>query len=63
MPKTLGLRHVALQVNNLKLCVEFYTEIIGMRLELQTEGYAYLTTGDDNISLRQLLVPKGNELV
>ncbi|HCD9498758.1 TPA: VOC family protein [Legionella pneumophila] len=52
-PKTLGLRHIALRVNNLEECIRFYTYIIGMQLEHQTEDYAYLTTGKDNISLHE----------
>ena len=53
MPKTLGLRHIALRVNHLKACITFYTKILNMTLELETEDYAYLTTGEDNISLHQ----------
>ncbi|MBT4963761.1 MAG: VOC family protein [Francisellaceae bacterium] len=53
MPKTLGLRHIALRVNNIEACVDFYTQVLGMKLEYKTEGYAYLTTGDDNISLHE----------
>ncbi|HFS6879459.1 TPA: GNAT family N-acetyltransferase [Legionella pneumophila] len=53
MPRTLGLRHIALRVNKLDECIKFYTDVLGMALELQTEGYAYLTFGQDNISLHQ----------
>ncbi|WP_131783671.1 VOC family protein [Legionella gresilensis] len=52
-PKHLGLRHIALRVNNLKQCIDFYQRIIGMKLELQTENYAYFTSGKDNISLHE----------
>jgi catechol 2,3-dioxygenase-like lactoylglutathione lyase family enzyme len=52
-PKTLGLRHIALRVNKLDDCVKFYTQILNMELELKTENYAYLTTGEDNISLHE----------
>lgn len=53
MPKTLGLRHIALRVNNLSECISFYTKILNLTLELKTDNYAYLSTGDDNISLHQ----------
>ena len=52
-PKIIGLRHIALRVNNLQECIDFYTNIIGMTLELETDEYAYLTSGGDNISLHQ----------
>lgn len=52
-PKMRGLRHIALRVNNLQECIDFYTNIIGMTLEHETNEYAYLTSGDDNISLHQ----------
>ncbi|STY29802.1 Glutathione transferase fosA [Legionella wadsworthii] len=52
-PKMIGLRHIALRVNNLQECIDFYTKIIGMSLEQGTNDYAYLTSGDDNISLHQ----------
>ncbi len=53
MPKTHGIMHIALRVNDLKGCVNFYTRIIGMSLELETENYAYLSTGSDNLSLHE----------
>ncbi|WP_419421216.1 VOC family protein (plasmid) [Legionella sp. D16C41] len=53
-PKHLGLRHIALKVNNLEQCIAFYQNILGMKLELQTEKYAYFTSGKDNISLHEI---------
>lgn len=53
MPKSLGIRHVALRVNRLGACINFYTKVIGMTLELETQQYAYLTTGTDNLSLHE----------
>ena len=53
MPKSLGIRHIALRVNNLHKCIQFYKAVIGMSLELETDDYAYLTTGNDNLSLHQ----------
>lgn len=50
-PKHLGLRHIALRVNHLQQCIEFYKNIMAMNLELQTDNYAYFTSGKDNISL------------
>lgn len=52
-PKNLGLRHIALRVNFLKDCANFYKNVIGMMIELETEEYVYLTSGKDNISLHQ----------
>ncbi len=52
-PKMRGLRHIALRVNNLQECIDFYTNIIGMTLEHETNDYAYLTSSEDNISLHQ----------
>lgn len=52
-PTMRGLRHIALRVNSLQECIDFYTSIIGMTLEHETTDYAYLTSGDDNLSLHQ----------
>lgn len=54
IPKTLGIRHVALKVSNFAECIHFYEEILGLSLELKTDDYAYLTSGCDNLSLHSV---------
>ncbi|MBM4320985.1 MAG: VOC family protein [Deltaproteobacteria bacterium] len=50
----LGLRHVALRVRNLQRALEFYSGVLGMRLEWQPDDRnAYLTTGSDNLALHE----------
>ena len=52
--KTLGLRHVALFVNNLEACVTFYTKLLGMEIEWQPDpDNVYLTSGNDNLALHR----------
>ena len=58
-PKLMGLRHVALNVRNVRRSLEFYSTILGMKLEwMPDEQNAYLTSGGDNLALHQL--PEGN---
>jgi len=50
----LGLRHVALQVNDLEACERFYTEVMGMRVEWRPDAdNVYLTGGSDNLALHR----------
>jgi catechol 2,3-dioxygenase-like lactoylglutathione lyase family enzyme len=59
-PKLMGLRHVALNVRNVRRSLEFYSTILGMKLEwMPDEQNAYLTSGGDNLALHQL--PEGNK--
>lgn len=53
LPKNASLRHVALAVNNLDECEQFYN-LLGMQTELKTMDYVYLTGNGDNISLHQI---------
>ncbi len=54
--KTLGLRHVALNIVNLEACVKFYTEIFNMKIEWQPDdNNFYLTSGNDNLALHRVL--------
>jgi catechol 2,3-dioxygenase-like lactoylglutathione lyase family enzyme len=51
---TLGLRHIALYVTHLSACVDFYTQLIGMKIVWQPdEDNVYLTTGRDNFALHR----------
>ena len=59
-PLFLGLRHVALNVRNVRKSLQFYSEVLGMKLEwMPDEQNAYLTSGQDNLALHQL--PAGSE--
>jgi catechol 2,3-dioxygenase-like lactoylglutathione lyase family enzyme len=50
----LGLRHVALRVRDLARSLEFYTRVLGLRIDWQPDGNsAYLTSGSDNLALHQ----------
>ena len=59
-PLLLGLRHVALNVRDVRASLAFYTTVLGMTLEwMPDEANAYLTSGSDNLALHQL--PPGSE--
>ena len=59
-PLFLGLRHVALNVRDVQKSIEFYSKILGMKLEwMPDEDNAYLTSGQDNLALHKL--PPGVE--
>lgn len=52
--KTAGLRHVALFVENLSACVDFYVRLLGMEVEWQPdEDNYYLSSGNDNLALHR----------
>jgi len=56
----LGIRHVALNVKNVRESLEFYSKVLGMTLEWMPDPEnAYLTSGEDNLALHQL--PPGQE--
>ncbi|MHB8453530.1 MAG: VOC family protein [Acidiferrobacterales bacterium] len=51
---TVGLRHVALQVRHLEECEQFYTRLLGMRVEWRPDAdNVYVTTGHDNLALHR----------
>jgi catechol 2,3-dioxygenase-like lactoylglutathione lyase family enzyme len=59
-PVFMGLRHVALNVRNVRRSLQFYSDVLGMSLEwMPDEENAYLTSGGDNLALHEL--PKGSE--
>ena len=50
----LGLRHVALFVQDLEGCMRFYTEVLGMHVEWQPDAdNYYLSSGTDNLALHR----------
>jgi catechol 2,3-dioxygenase-like lactoylglutathione lyase family enzyme len=49
-----GMRHVALFVRDLEVCIQFYTELLGMEVEWRPDTQnVYLTSGSDNLALHQ----------
>ena len=49
-----GLRHVALRVNRLEACEQFYTRLLGYRVEWRPDqDNVYLTCGVDNLALHR----------
>lgn len=51
---TLGLRHVALFVENLEECCDFYVRLLGMQIEWQPDAdNIYLSGGTDNLALHR----------
>jgi len=60
-PLFLGLRHVALNVRDLQKSLEFYSTVMGLKLEWMPDAEnAYLTSGHDNLALHKL--PEGSQL-
>jgi catechol 2,3-dioxygenase-like lactoylglutathione lyase family enzyme len=61
MPETmpggmLGLRHVALFVQDMDAALRFYMDVMGMKLEWQPDAdNYYLTSGSDNFALHRAL--------
>jgi catechol 2,3-dioxygenase-like lactoylglutathione lyase family enzyme len=53
LPKNASLRHIALAVNKLDECEQFYN-LLGMQTELKTTDYVYLAGNGDNISLHKI---------
>ncbi len=54
----LGLRHLALRVADIRRALDFYTKILGMRVDWQPdERNVYLTTGSDNLALHEIDSP------
>ena len=52
--KTAGLRHVALFVEDLAACVDFYVRLLGMEVEWQPDDdNFYLSSGNDNLALHR----------
>lgn len=57
-PRTAGMRHLALFVEDLDACVDFYTRLVGMDVEWQPDAdNFYLTSGNDNLALHRAVEP------
>ena len=53
-PSPLQLKHVALNVADLRACERFYCEILGLHVVWRPDDRnVYLTTGSDNLALHQ----------
>src|SRR5262245_31578678 len=51
----LGLRHVALNVRDVRRSLAFYSDVLDMKLEwMPDDENAYLTSGRDNLALHQM---------
>lgn len=51
----LGIRHIALFVQELELAIDFYTRVMGMRVEWQPDvDNVYLTNGGDVFALHRV---------
>lgn len=54
LPSTLGLRHVALKVRDIKSCERFYVDLLGYRVEWSPDkDNVYLSCEQDNIALHR----------
>ena len=62
-PATLGLRHLALYVDDLDACLHFYRDLLGMELEWQPDAdNVYLSSaGQDNLALHREAGRDGGE--
>ncbi len=55
-----GLRHLALNVNNLAACEAFYVGLLGLRVDWRPDAdNLYLTSGGDNLALHRAQVSPG----
>lgn len=53
-PRTAGMRHVALFVEQLDACERFYVDLVGMTVEWRPDpDNVYLTSGNDNLALHR----------
>lgn len=57
-PAHAGLRHVALRVEDLAACENFYVGLLGMHVEWRPDpDTVYLTSGNDNLALHRSRTP------
>ena len=53
--KTLGLRHLALNVRNAQASKKFYEQVFGMHVEWEPDAKSvYMTSGQDNLALHEI---------
>lgn len=53
--KTMGLRHVALNVFDVDACARFYIDFLSMKIDWQPDpDNIYLTSGCDNLALHRV---------
>lgn len=54
-PPLIGLRHVAIWIQDMDRSLAFYRDVLGFRLEWQPDpDNSYLTSGTDNVALHRL---------
>ena len=54
-PLILGLRHVALNVRDVRRSVDFYRDVLGMQVQWEPDPEnVYLTSGSDNLAIHRL---------
>jgi catechol-2,3-dioxygenase len=57
-PESIGLRHLALKVHDLKKMKSFYVNILGFQIEWEPDPQnLYLTSGNDNLALHEVSEP------
>lgn len=57
-PSHLGLRHIALYVEQLEACQHFYCDLLGMQIVWQPDpDNIYLSSGTDNLALHRATTP------
>lgn len=53
-PSTLGMRHIALNVDDMEASLHFYRDLLGLSVEWQPDpDNIYLTSGYDNVALHK----------
>ena len=61
-PPTGGMRHIALNIENMAACLHFYKDLLGMSIEWQPDpDNIYLCSGNDNVALHTSLHPVDRE--
>ena len=61
-PATAGMRHVALNVDDIEACERFYVDLLGMKVEWRPDpDNVYLTSGNDNLALHRGASPSGEK--
>ena len=54
-PKAIGLCHVALKVQDIKICESFYVNLLGYTVEWRPDSdNIYLSSGRDNLALHRV---------